>query len=160
MTSIRPLEPRDVDAWAAMMNEVIADGEAFVYDRPLSRADAEAYLKQYVAAFVAEVNGEVAGGYVLRPNQPGRGGHVCNATYLVSKAARGHRLGRTLGEHSLVEARALGFTAMQFNAVVATNAAAVRLWRSLGFGVIGTVPGGFRRGDGAFADLLVMHRML
>lgn len=103
---------------------------------------------------------ELLGTYQLGPNQVGPGGHVANASYIVMTAARGRGVGRALGEHSLERARSLGFTAIQFNAVVSTNVAAVHLWESLGLAVVGRVPGAYRRGDGTLVDLLVMHRNL
>jgi L-amino acid N-acyltransferase YncA len=160
MVQIRPAEAGDVEALTAILNETIADGDALVYERQRTVDQVRAYAEENVTVHVAERDGVVIGGYTLRPNQPGRGAHVCNATYVVARSARGLGVGRAMGEHSLAEARSLGFTAMQFNAVVATNAAAVRLWQQLGFAIVGTVPGAFRRGDGTFVDLLVMHRML
>jgi GNAT superfamily N-acetyltransferase len=79
---------------------------------------------------------------------------------MVAREWRGHGLGRLLGEHSIIAARELGYRALQYNAVISTNTAAVRLWQSLGFEVIGRVPGGFRHPDLDEADLLIMHRFL
>lgn len=79
---------------------------------------------------------------------------------MVSGAYRGRGIARALGEHVLALARELGYRAMVYNAVVATNAHAVTLWRSLGFAVVGTIPGAFARPDGERTDLLVMHRGL
>ncbi|WP_377324318.1 GNAT family N-acetyltransferase [Pimelobacter simplex] len=86
-----------------------------------------------------------------------QGSHVGTGSFMVGSAARGRGIGRALGEHVVAWHRAEGFAAIQFNAVVATNTAAVALWRSLGFEVIGTVPGAFRRPDGSFAGLHVMY---
>lgn len=156
--TIRPYAAADLEPVRGMFNHVVADGTAFVYDAPLSPGEMAAYVASFAAAYVAERDGRVVGAYLLRPNLPGRGGHVANAAYLVSPDARGGGIGRRLGAHSLTVARAMGFAAVQFNAVVSTNAAAVRLWTRLGFAVVGTVPAGFRLPDGRFADLLVMHR--
>jgi L-amino acid N-acyltransferase YncA len=157
---IRAYQESDIEPVRTLLNEVVARGDAFVYDAPFSADSARGWIASYAAAYVAEVEGRVAGCYVLRPNQPGRGSHVANAAYMVSPAARGRGLGRTLGEHSLQTAKELGFTALQFNAVVATNVGAVALWRSLGFAIIGTVPRAFRHADGCFVDLHMMHRTL
>ncbi len=143
-----------------MMNEIASRGEAFVYDAPFTPREMEAYLAGFPAQFVAEVDGRIVGGYVLRPNLPGRGAHIANAAYMVAGSARGLGVGRRLGEHSLVEAKLRGFTALQFNAVVASNAPAVTLWKRLGFQIIGTVPRGFHHADGQFHDLHIMHRSL
>src|SRR5205807_838810 len=102
----------------------------------------------------------VAGAYKLRPNHPGYGSHVANGSYMVARAWRGHHLGRLLGEHSIAAAQELGYRALQYNAVISSNTGAVRLWTSLGFEVIGRVPGGFMHPDLGEADLLILHRFL
>ena len=109
---------------------------------------------------VVEQGGVVAGSYYVRPNQPALGAHVANAGYMVAAAARGLGLGRAMGEHSLVEARRLGFRAMQFNFVVSTNETAVRLWLDLGFKIVGTLPGAFHHPTRGFVDVYVMFRSL
>jgi ribosomal protein S18 acetylase RimI-like enzyme len=80
-------------------------------------------------------------------NQGGNGAHVANAAFVVAATARGQGLGRTLAEHCLRRASEAGYRSMQFNAVVVTNTPAIALWRSLGFTVVGTVPGAFRPPD-------------
>jgi L-amino acid N-acyltransferase YncA len=143
-----------------ILNEIVSRGDAFLYDSPFTSTSTRQWVDSHTAAFVAEGKGGIDGGYVIRPNQPGRGNHVCNAAYMVAESARGKGAGRILGEHSLAEAKRLGFTAMQFNAVVSTNTPAVALWTSLGFRVIGTLPAAFRLPDSRFSDLHVMFRDL
>ena len=109
---------------------------------------------------MAELDDAVAGMFVIRPNNPGPGAHVANASYAVRADLRGMGLGRRMGEASLGLAADLGYSAMQFNTVVGTNANAVRLWRSLGFRIVGTVPDGFRLPDGSTVPHHVMHRAL
>ena len=109
---------------------------------PLARADFESYWlenKSLVAVARAAADGSLAGSYYLRPNFPGRAAHIANAGYFVVSAQRGQGIGRALVEHSLVEARALGFDALQFNLVFASNPAR-RLYERLGFQVIGRIP--------------------
>ena len=106
-----------------------------------------------------EVNGIVATA-TLKPNQVGLGGHVANASFMVSPTHAGHGLGRRLAAAVLDRAREAGYSAMQFNAVVATNERAAALWRSLDFDVVGTIPGGFRHATIGDVDLLIMHRHL
>jgi L-amino acid N-acyltransferase YncA len=103
---------------------------------------------------------EVVGTYILRANQAGPGAHVANAAYMVAKDARGLGVGRRMGEHSLTEARRLGFGAMQFNFVVSTNASAIHLWQQLGFKIVGTLPGAFRHPRAGYVDVYVMFRSL
>jgi len=100
------------------------------------------------------------GTYILKPNQPALGSHVANAAFMVLPAARGSGVGRRMGEHCLAEARRLEFRAMQFNFMVSTNEAAVRLWQQLGFQIVGTLPEAFRHSQLGFVDAYVMFRML
>jgi L-amino acid N-acyltransferase YncA len=160
MHKIRPAARGDEPALLQIVNAVITAGDAFMYDAPFSPEDFRNWLEAHTACLVAEEGGVIVGAYVLRPNHPGRGSHVANASYFVAPGARGRGIGRLLGEHSLQQARQHGFHAMQFNAVVSTNAAAVRLWQSLGFEIIGTGPSAFRRADGLLVDLHIMHRKL
>ncbi|QEL14343.1 GNAT family N-acetyltransferase [Limnoglobus roseus] len=160
MIEIRPIQDADYAPLLAIINEVIERGDAFYFDVPFTPDGLRDYVRSFTAAFVAVLEGRVVGGYVLRPNHPGRGSHVANGTYMVDANTRGHGVGKLLGEHSLAEAKRLGFSAMQFNAVVSTNTGAVELWRKLGFAIIGTVPQGFRHADGRFVNLHILHRDL
>jgi ribosomal protein S18 acetylase RimI-like enzyme len=98
--------------------------------------------------------------YKLGPNQVGRGDHVANASYMVSPAAQGVGVGRMLGEHSVAEARRQGFLAMQFNYVVSTNTGALKLWKKLGFCIVGTLPKAFRHQRLGYVDAYVMYQLL
>jgi ribosomal protein S18 acetylase RimI-like enzyme len=102
----------------------------------------------------------VVGTYILRPNQSGGGAHVANAAFMVAAHARGEGVGRAMGEHCLAEARQLGFRAMQFNFVVSTNESAIRLWRQLGFEIVGTLPGAFHHPTQGYVEVYVMFRSL
>ncbi len=110
--------------------------------------------------FVASVGDTVAGTYMLRPNALKLGAHVANAGYLVAPEHRGRGIASAMCEHSLEVARAAGFTAMQFNFVVGTNATAIRLWERHGFKIVGTIPRAFRHVNLGEVDVLVMHRFL
>ena len=110
--------------------------------------------------YVAVDDDVVVGVFVIRPNQPGRGAHVANASFAAHPGSRGTGVGRRMGEAALELASELGYLAMQFNIVVSTNEPAIRLWRSLGFEIVGTVPEGFRLTDGRFVDHHVMYRRL
>jgi GNAT superfamily N-acetyltransferase len=96
----------------------------------------------------------------VHPNQAGPGAHVANASFMVDPRAGGRGVGRALGEYAIAWARSNGYRAMQFNAVVETNARAVALWRSLGFEIIGTVPEAFRHPVHGYVGLHIMHRRL
>ena len=160
MLEIRPYLRADLLPLMAIMNQVIARGDAFVYERAFDEAGMRQWVEMYAHALVACQDGRVVGGYFLRPNFPERGAHVCNAAYMVAADARGLGVGKLMGEHSIATARRLGYAAMQFNAVASTNAPAVALWRSLGFATIGTSPRAFRDAGGELVDLYIMHRVL
>jgi len=110
--------------------------------------------------FVAELDGEIVATGYLRPVHPGPGNHVANGGWMASGASAGRGIRRALAEYVIEEARRSGFMAMQFNAVVATNRRAIALWKSLGFRVIGTVPGAIRHPEHGPTGLHIMHREL
>ena len=151
--------------WPALWpiwHAVVAAGETYVWPPGTGYDQARRLwmLPPPAEVFVLEDGGEVGGTAVLKPNQPGLGDHVANASFMVHAEARGRGVGRRLAEHVLAQARTSGYQAMQFNAVVATNTAAIELWQSLGFATIGIVPDGFRHARLGLVDLLVMHRSL
>lgn len=159
---IRSYAPADADAVWRILAPVIAAGETYALPRAMSRADALAYWTGADrAAFVAETpDGAIVGTYYLRANQAGGGAHVANCGYMTDAAARGRGVARLMAEHSFDAARARGFSAMQFNFVVATNEGAIRLWRTLGFETVGRLPGAFDHPRHGRVDALVMFRAL
>ncbi len=159
--TIRGAEERDRDRIWQIFQATIAPGDAFVYDPKTSREEATAYwFANGTRTYVAEQNGQVVGSYILRPNRPGLGNHVANAGFMVDPATRGRGVGRAMGEHALSEARRLGYRDMQFNFVISTNESAVRLWQTLGFRIVGTLPGAFRHARKGLVDAYVMFRSL
>lgn len=145
---------------------VVADGRSYAYPEGLSADQARPlWMEQPPGTTVVALEGSpetarVLGTAKAGPNRPGRGAHVATASLMVAPGAEGRGVGRALGEHVLAWAREQGFGSMQFNAVVETNAPAVHLWRSLGFGVVGTVPQAFDHPDHGLVGLHVMHRLL
>jgi ribosomal protein S18 acetylase RimI-like enzyme len=140
---------------------IVAAGDTYAYPLDMSLEQARAiWTTPPARCFVAERDGQVLGCYRLAPNQMGPGNHVANGSYMVAPQARGQGIASTLCEHSLELARQAGFTAMQFNAVVASNTTAVRLWQRHGFRIVGQVPGAFRHAQLGPTDLYVMHRAL
>jgi ribosomal protein S18 acetylase RimI-like enzyme len=137
--------PEDGGAVWQVFAPILADGTTYAPDEGMRAAD---FLRDWFGRggeqWMALRAGRVVGAYTLRPNQPGRGAHVATASYGVDASARGQGVGRALGVHSLARARAAGYHAVQFNFVVSTNTAAVRLWQDLGFQVLATLPGAFR----------------
>jgi GNAT superfamily N-acetyltransferase len=161
MVAIREASGNDRDAVWEIFRAVVAAGDTYVFDPEIPREEAIAYwFKPGTRTYVAECEGRVVGTYILRPNQPGLGSHVSNAAFMVSPSARGLGIGRAMGEHCLDEARRIGYRAMQFNFVVSTNEAALRLWEQLGFTIVGTLPGAFRHRTRGFVDAYVMFRTL
>ncbi len=159
---VRAATAEDWPAVYAIFSAVTAEGSTYAYPVGLSSEEARALWTGpgRVVVAVDEEDGAVLGTASMGPNRPGRGAHVATASFMVGDHARGRGVGRTLGEDMLAWARAEGFRAVQFNAVVETNTAAVALWRSLGFVVVGTVPEAFDHPRDGFVGLHVMHRSL
>jgi len=158
---IRAAQARDDDAIWSIIGPTIAAGETYPLTRDMSRSAALAYWKSPAhQVFVAEAEGRVVGTYYLKANQQGGGAHVANCGYITAEGARGRGVARAMCGHSLDHARQQGFLAMQFNFVVASNTRAVRLWQSLGFAIVGTLPQVFRHPLLGLTDALVMYRKL
>jgi L-amino acid N-acyltransferase YncA len=158
---IRMATRADSDAIWEIFHEVVAVGDTYALDPHLSREEALSYwFEADMQTYVAEDAGRAVGTYILRPNQSGGGSHVANAAFMVAPDARGHGIGRAMGEHCLKEARRLSFRAMQFNFVVSTNESAIRLWKQLGFKIVGTLPDAFRHPEKGYVDVYVMYRSL
>lgn len=159
--TIRPVTWDDWDAVWAIFHEVVRTGDTYAYPPDTTRADA---LSTWIGAargtYVAEADGRVLGTYYIKTNQPGQGDHVCNAGYMVGSHARGRGVGEAMCRHSLTEARRLGYDAMQYNLVVATNEGAIRLWKRMEFEEIGRLPGAFRHPERGRVDALVLYREL
>ena len=155
---IRAATAADHDAIWAILEPVIRAGETYALDRDLSRDAALAYwFSPGHAVFVTD---DGLGTYYLRRNQAGGGAHVANCGYMTAENAGGRGIARAMCTHSLDEARARGFKAMQFNFVVSTNARAVKLWESFGFTTLCRLPEAFAHPHDGHVDALVMFRAL
>ena len=153
--NLRGYEAKDLPALTEIWNAVVEEANSFPQDKPFTLREAEAFFASQSFTGVAEENGEILGLYILHPNNAGRCGHVANASYGVRPGIRGKGIGERMVRHSLQKCGELGFHGLQFNAVVATNAAAIHLYEKLRFRWIGTIPGGYRLGDGTFADIRI-----
>jgi GNAT superfamily N-acetyltransferase len=140
-------------------NEIVQAGETYAYPLDLTSEQARALwtMSPPAQTVVLEEDGTILGSATMGPNRPGRGSHVGTASFMVSSHARGRGVGRRLGEYVVQWHRDQGYRAIQFNAVVETNTAAVRLWEALGFRIIGTVPHAFESRTHGPVGLHVMH---
>jgi ribosomal protein S18 acetylase RimI-like enzyme len=145
-----------------LLEPVFRAGETFPHHPAITEAEAQqAWLEQNQAVMVAvDVAGALVGTYYLRPNSLTLGAHVANSGYVVADHCRRQGIGSRLCQHSLNEARRLGFRAMQFNLVVSTNTAGIGCWQRNGFQVVGTLPGAFRHKQLGYVDALVMVQAL
>ena len=138
----------------AFWNEVVREGKAFTQQEELTVEEARRFFAAQSYTGVARTEEGVAGMYILHPNNVGRCGHICNASYAVRGDQRGRHIGPALVRDCMARAKELGFRVLQFNAVVASNTAALRLYASLGFTKLGAIPGGFRNREGVYEDII------
>jgi L-amino acid N-acyltransferase YncA len=158
---IRPATTADHDAVWAIFHTVIQGEDTFVFRADTPRSDLEKlWFAPYMRTYVCEVDGQVAGSYYIKPNQPDLGSHVANAGYMVGPDFRGLGLAQAMCAHSLTEARAWGYRAMQYNIVVSSNASAVHVWEKMGFEVVGRTPGAFKHRELGYVDGLIMFQQL
>ena len=150
----------DLDGMIPIWNEIVEEGIAFPQEECLGRESGKAFFASQSYTGVAEADGKIVGLYILHPNNIGRCGHICNASYAVSAEARGQHLGEKLVQDCLQKARELGFRVLQFNAVVESNIHARHLYERLGFVQLGTIPGGFRMKDGSYVNICPYYRAL
>lgn len=157
---IRRFEDRDIEQAREIWNEVVRDGVAFPQMEELDRESGLDFFHSQSFTGVCEEKGELLGLYILHPNNVGRCGHICNASYAVSSKRRGRGIGEALVLHCLKTAKELGFRIMQFNAVVSNNARALKLYAKLGFTRLGVIPGGFLMKDGSYQDIIPHYKEL
>lgn len=158
---IRPASTADAPALTDLILPVFRAGDTYTINPDISAADALAYWTAPAkTVFVAEGAGRILGTYFIQPNQDGGGAHVCNCGYITSPGARGKGIARAMLDHSLTEARAQGYRAMQFNFVVANNTRALDIWTRAGFATVGRLPDAFLHPTDGFVDALVMYRSL
>ena len=151
---IRKFEKQDVPALMRIWNEVVDAGQAYPQEEDLTPDNAEEFFASQSFTGAVVDNGEAVGLYILHPNNVGRCGHIANASYAVRSDMRGKHIGALLVTDCLHRCRELGFRVLQFNAVVADNKPALALYKSLGFVQLGVIPGGFRKKDGSYADII------
>ena len=159
---IRRFKAADWTSVWPMLRATFQAGDTYAFAPESTEAEThKAWVKLPLATYVAcAADGHLLGTYFIKPNHPGLGAHVCNCGYVVSSDAQGQGIASAMCEHSQVEARTMGFRAMQFNLVASTNERAVRLWKRMGFSVVGTLPGAFRHLRLGYVDALIMFKQL
>lgn len=157
-----PITKDDFASFWPTFQSIVQAQETYAIDPDISyEAAQQLWCKAPKASLVVkDESGQLLGTYYLKANAAGPGNHVCNCGYMVTPAARGKGVARAMCEHSQQQAKALGFLAMQFNAVVATNNIAVALWQKLGFNIVGTVPNAFRHARLGLVKTYVMYKAL
>lgn len=157
---IRKYAENDLSEMINIWNEVVRGGIAFPQEDELDGQSGAEFFAAQSYCGVAVDDDKIVGLYILHPNNVGRCGHICNASYAVSSKCRGRHIGEALVKDCLVQGKTLGFRVLQFNAVVATNVHARHLYERLGFTQLGTIQGGFRLIDGSYEDICPYYKVL
>ena len=159
---IREYRRADLPFMTEIWNQIVGEGNAFPQEEMLSEAEAEAFFAGQTCCGVAQdtESKRILGLYILHPNNVGRCGHICNASYGVSADSRGLHIGERLVKDCMKRAKEQGFRLLQFNAVVASNIHARHLYERLGFEQLGIIRGGFRMPDGSYEDICPYWRAL
>lgn len=161
MINVRAYQEQDIINMIAVWNEVVADGIAFPQEELLNEDSGKEFFASQSWCGVAEMeDGSVVGLYILHPNNVGRCGHICNASFAVSSASRGQHIGEKLVKDCLIRAKEIGFRIIQFNAVVESNVHARHLYERLGFQQLGLIPGGFRMKDDHYENICPYYKVL
>lgn len=159
---VRAYTEADLSDMIEIWNEVVEDGVAFPQEEPLTETTGRTFFAEQTYSAVAEDTdtGCIYGLYILHPNNVGRCGHICNASYAVRRDTRGLHIGEKLVTDCLKQGRVHGYRVLQFNAVVAGNTHARHLYERLGFVQLGVIPGGFRMKDGHYEDICPYYHEL
>jgi ribosomal protein S18 acetylase RimI-like enzyme len=162
MIRIRPYQDADWPSIWEFLHTTFMAGDTYAFSPHSTEAEIyKAWIEVPAATFVAhEPDSRIVGTYYIKPNQPGLGSHVCNCGYVVAPQSQSKSIATLMCEHSQAQAIVMGFRAMQFNLVVATNERAVRLWQKLEFSVIGRLPDAFLCPQRGYVDALVMFKQL
>ncbi|MCU0400049.1 MAG: GNAT family N-acetyltransferase [Algoriphagus sp.] len=159
--SIRKADSQDQDTLWEIICPIIRTGGTYVFDPNSGKEKMLDYwLSNDKITYVAEIEGAIWGTFYLKANQPDLGNHVCNAGFMVSENVSGKGIGKAMGKFAMLEAKKLGFEAMQFNFVIKSNDKAVVLWKSLGFEVIGEIPEAYRHPQLGLVPALIMYQKL
>ncbi|MDF1493844.1 GNAT family N-acetyltransferase [Caproiciproducens sp. CPB-2] len=160
--TVREFTREDIPAMIIIWNEIVEDGIAFPQTELLEEKNGMEFFESqsFTGVAIEQETGNLVGLYILHPNNVGRCGHICNASYAVKGDERGKRIGEILVLHCITKAKETGFKILQFNAVVSTNTAALHLYKKLGFVQLGVIPGGFLMKDGSYQDIIPHYYVL
>lgn len=151
--TIRKFNASDVPQMIVIWNDIVEEGIAFPQEDLLDEKTGLDFFSSQTYTAVAELDGKIAGLYILHPNNIGKCGHICNASYAVDKACRGQHIGEKLVLDCMEQGRVNSFKVLQFNAVVESNIHARHLYERLGFIQLGTIKNGFRLKDGTYTNI-------
>ncbi|MEB3266999.1 MAG: GNAT family N-acetyltransferase [Leptolyngbya sp.] len=176
------MAPTETETVRSLFNAIVAEGTSYPQQDPLSPPGFADYWlkgKAYVvrswgatkalaadnggptaATITTEDSASVLGAFYIKPNFPGRCGHICNAGFIVAPAARGKGLGRLMGEAMVSLARDLGYRAVMYNLVFATNIPSLKIWQALDFQEIGRIPQAAHLPDGTYVDAIMLYKSL
>lgn len=156
MLKIEEFKKEYVQDAIAIWNDIVEDGIAFPQKEALDEKSGTEFFnsQSFTGIAIDTDSNEVVGLYILHPNNVGRCGHISNASYAVKKSKRGMHIGEFLVKDCLAKAKEIGFKILQFNAVVATNTSALKLYAKLGFTQLGIIPNGFLMKDGTYEDII------
>jgi GNAT superfamily N-acetyltransferase len=161
MLRIRKATASDLEAMHAIFESIVKRGDTYPFGLPVSHNATSVYwLGPGIKTYLAEYKDRIVGMYRLVPNQPDRGAHVANASFMTDPRYQGQGIGQAMGKHCLKEASKVGYLAMQFNFVVSSNKAALALWKKLGFKIVGRIPKAFKHKKLGYVDAYIMHRFL
>ena len=156
MLKIEEFKKEYVKDATSIWNDIVEDGIAFPQKEALDEKSGTEFFnsQSFTGIAIDTDSNEVVGLYILHPNNVGRCGHISNASYAVKKSKRGMHIGEFLVKDCLAKAKEIGFKILQFNAVVATNTSALKLYAKLGFTQLGIIPNGFLMKDGTYEDII------
>lgn len=159
---IRQFTNKDIIQANEIWNEIVEEGIAFPQKETLTEESGIEFFssQSFTGLAYDEETGDIVGLYILHPNNVGRCGHICNASYAVKSEYRGNHIGEILVTHCMEKGKELGYGILQFNAVVRTNVSAIKLYKKLGFIQLGIIPKGFLMKDGHYEDIIPHYHEL
>lgn len=157
--NIREAKVEDSESLWQIISLILKEGDTYVFAPDSSKKKMMAnWIAKSHHTFVAEIDHQICGTYILKENQPDLGSHIANGSYMVDPKFQGLGIGKSMGRHSIKEAKKLGYDAIQFNMVLKSNHSAVNLWKKLGFEIVGEVPDAFQHPKHGLTNAYIMYR--